>query len=376
MWLIDSEALQKITIGYKRGDISAKDQMAFVESRAHEDGSRISTISGKDQEIQISGVLTDKPDFFAMFFGGGNTTYSEIISALATAEADPNIKNITLRFNTPGGNVSGLFKTMQAIASTSKPTTAIVESALSAGFLLASQTNRIIAENVASTIGSNGVAMIMKVDENEIALTNRQSGEKIPDVTTTEGKAVVQDFLDETFNVLAKAIAEGRGVDIATVNKDFGNGRVFLAAEAKKRGMIDSIMTSKSNTKNKMQNGTHSEKKQEETMTAIELKTQHPKTYDDIFEAGIAQEKDRVTAHLIYGAVSSKHMEIATEAISSGSGVTDTIRAKYDTTSKAKLEIDNRNADEGDVGNIKPGAGKDDHDIVADLVAQEMGVTV
>ena len=48
--------------------------------------------------INIHGVLTDKPDFSAMFYGGGNTVYSDIISALVDADNDPSVKNIRNNF--------------------------------------------------------------------------------------------------------------------------------------------------------------------------------------------------------------------------------------------------------------------------------------
>ena len=74
----------------------AKHSPTVAELEAHEktyalgdeDTPRIMSVAGETAAIQINGVLTDQPDFFARFWGGGNTTYREIVAALALADAD------------------------------------------------------------------------------------------------------------------------------------------------------------------------------------------------------------------------------------------------------------------------------------------------
>ena len=88
--------------------------------------SRLLSTAGNTASVAVHGVLTDKPSFMAMLFGGGNTTYSEVRSAIAEADADSNITEIVLDIDSPGGTVAGLFPTLDAMAATKTPIRAVV----------------------------------------------------------------------------------------------------------------------------------------------------------------------------------------------------------------------------------------------------------
>jgi ClpP class serine protease len=51
----------------------------------------------------------------------------------------------------------------------------------------------------------------------------------------------MQQRVDEYYGMFVKAVARGRETTAKKVNEGFGQGRVFGAEEAKKRGMIDAI---------------------------------------------------------------------------------------------------------------------------------------
>ena len=132
MWLLDKDVLESIKAATKAGINPSPDQQKEFESRAYSagsgDGSRILATAGTSAEIEITGVLTNAPDFMAFLFGGGNTTYPDIISAIAEAEQDDNIKDITYKLDTPGGHFSGLFTAIDAMKKASKPSKAVVMS--------------------------------------------------------------------------------------------------------------------------------------------------------------------------------------------------------------------------------------------------------
>src|SRR4051812_39970317 len=73
-------------------------------------------VSGHTAEIRVEGVLTKRPDFWAKYFLGGNTTYSSIRNALAAAAASPDITDVVMRIDSPGGNAEGLIETLETIA--------------------------------------------------------------------------------------------------------------------------------------------------------------------------------------------------------------------------------------------------------------------
>src|SRR5688572_10535595 len=115
-WLLEPTALELMLRARRECvDVAAALSWEEQQSTASSDRPRNLTVAGSTAQIAIEGVLTKKPDFFALFFGGGNTTYSTIRQALATAEMDPTIKDVVLHIDSPGGSVDGLFETLDAI---------------------------------------------------------------------------------------------------------------------------------------------------------------------------------------------------------------------------------------------------------------------
>lgn len=367
MWLISKDILEKMKLGmstalsYSPGDLTAS---------LDGDGPRIMRKAGSTVEIFIYGVLTQSPDFYAQFYGGGNTTYSEVINAIVLADQDPAVNEIVLRYQTPGGQVSGLFAAMQAIRSAKTPTTSIIDDmALSAGYALASQGDKIIAINKAAFIGSIGVALDTYLFEGETSITNRASKDKRPDLKTADGVAVVQDELDEIHAVIGEAMAAGRGVSLEALNTQFGKGRTFLAETALAAGMIDAI--DEIEKMNQHNNGGG------KAMTIEELRAAHPVLYSAVVAEGVASERDRVGAHLTFAESNARAMPVAVKAIKAGSEMTQTLIAEYTAIIVSGRDIEDRLKDEEDISGLETPAEQttSNADKVADLVCQQMGVT-
>jgi ClpP class serine protease len=403
MWLLEANTLNTILQAEKSGfNPSAEQLTAFRGETSEEGGSRIMSIAGETADISIKGVLTNTPDFMAMIFGGGNTTYSDIIAAIASAEQNDSIKNIVLSVDSPGGQVSGLFNAVNAIASAKKPTEAIViNQAASAAYTLIAQADKISAFNEASGVGSVGIATRREIDENEVIITSTEAPNKAPDVTTEAGKAVVREQLDAVHEILASSIAKGRSTTIEKVNSDFGRGTMILAGEAIKRGMMDNIAgsipqvsapvaattaapsapvaaesggpaapTDKTNT-----NATNGKNDREVIgMTKEELQAQHPATFAAVLATGVEQERDRVSAHLTM-AEASGDMATAVAAIADGSGMTASLQATYMAAGMKKTELTARVEDNpGELNTPAGGAdGPSDEDHVADEVCAALG---
>ena len=198
MWLLEQSVRLAMEQAQAAGIMPNDEQKALFEaSRISSDNSRLLSVAGNTARIAIEGVLSKTPNFLAMLFGGGNTTYGEIINAVAEAETDDSIEEIEFMFDSPGGNIDGLFDTIDVLAAIKKPTTAVVTGlAASAAYMLASQADEIIATNNASRVGSIGVLWSTRVDPNEISITSTNAPKKNPDVTTDEGKAIVREELD------------------------------------------------------------------------------------------------------------------------------------------------------------------------------------
>jgi len=278
-------------------------------------------VVGNTAEIRVEGVLTKRPDFWAKYFLGGNTTYSSIRNALGAAAASPDITDVILSIDSPGGNAEGLIETLETIAQfrqySGKKLRARADNAQSAAYGIAAAAGHIEATGRGATFGSIGTAVSYYVSQNVITLTNTDSPDKRPDLTTDAGKAVVVKYLDQLNHEFVSAIAQGRGVALASVTEGYGRGASMTAAEAKRLGLIDNIATTAPRAVPSSK-GTAMAEPQELDRAA----------QDAALQRGIAQERDRVLGHLTMGE-SSGDMKIALDAIRSGAGMTVELQARY-----------------------------------------------
>lgn len=387
MWLLEASVRQAIERAQKAGFTpSAEQQARFVARFGDDDGerdSRVLTIAGDQAEIMIKGVLTPQPSFMAMLFGGGNATYPEIVAAIQQAEQNESVRAITLAVDSPGGHFDGLFDVLAAVQAAKKPVTAVVHGlAASATYAIVCQADRIEARNRASRVGSIGVAVSFTVFDEDIDITSTAAPKKRPDVRTEEGKAMVVEELDALHEIFADSIAEGRGVTVAKVNAEFGQGATLLAGEALKRGMIDAIaetplrVVDNTNSTTARSGGNIPETGYMDLKT---LQAQHPDVYAAAVQAGTDQERDRVTAHLIMGEKSGA-METAAKAIKDGVGMTSTLQATYLTAGMNRTDVSTRQEDDAAAAvadAATASAGQEDAaDNVASLVEARLGVSV
>ena len=306
------------------------------------------SLVGESANIRIEGVLTKRPSFFAYFFGGGNTTYPEIVEAIDEANADRKVDSIQLNIDSPGGNFSGLFDVLGAIQASKKPVRAYVKDmAASAAYAIASQADSITVNNRSALVGSIGVVVQYYTPAGLDIITSTQAPKKAPDPRTDEGRKAIVEELDALHALFVEAIATGRGVDEKTVNKTYGRGAVLLADEALKRGMIDKIEST----------GLREVEKVEVTKT-------------DEFKAGIEAERDRVLAHLTMGEASGD-MVTACKAIRDGAAMTAELQAKYLAAGMNKADMDRRQADNVNIdGKKETDAGSE----VIDIIERKLGV--
>lgn len=390
-WLIAHAVRQQIEAAYRTGALPTAEQQAQYEARYgsdYGDPSRVLTVAGDVAEISVAGVITKSPSLLAMLFGGGNVTYPEIVSAFATADKDPEVKRIELLIDSPGGHLDGLFEAIAAMQSTSKPIRATIRNnAASAAYALAVQADEVVALNKTARVGSIGVVATFGVDENTVDVTSTKAPKKRPDPTTEEGQAVIREELDALHELFAEAIAGGRDVTVEKVNESFGQGATFVAEEALKRGMIDSIagtglrvVKSSSTTQTASKGGNNSETGPMDLKT---LRAEHPEAYAAAVAEGVNGERDRVTSHLV-AAQSSGLMDDAISAIENGTAMTSTLQTKHlmaaaNRGDQARRETDDaalaaaaNGADQGGGGSGQQGdeAGAQ----VAALVESQLGI--
>lgn len=372
MWLLESRVKASIEHAEATGFTPSAEQVSQF-SAMYEDGSILS-VMGSTAEIKVTGVLTKTPSIMARIFGGGNTTYTDIIEASAQAQADPRVTDIRLYVDSPGGSMSGLFSAIAALQSVTKPLTAYVDGqANSAAFAIATQADRIIAHDKSTVFGSVGIVGTFQVDDSVKEITSTNAPNKRPDLSTDEGVAVVREQLDAYHDLFVDAIAAGRGTTKADVNSNYGKGGSYLAQKALDMGMIDAIGVTPANTTTTPAalSGIEPEIK---TMDLATLQAQHPATFAAAVQQGIEQERDRVTAHVTMGNASGD-IKTALSAISEGSAMTATLQATYMAAGMNRSDINARIEDEAPAANVEPTASNiSDADKVAAMVAKAAGV--
>ncbi len=397
MWFVADRVARDMRARMKLGfAVTAEAQAAFAAEHAmaaNNGRPRNLSVAGDVAEIKIDGLLTEKPDFFAWLMGYGNTTYGDIQQSVALAELDPAVKRIEFRVSSPGGTVAGLFDAVASINEAKKPRAVVTSFAASAAYTLAAVAGKITATNAAVEIGSVGVASDMIVDPMIVEIANTDSPRKRPDLSTPEGQAVVREELDALFDILVEAVAYGRGTSTKDVRENFGQGGLFVAGEAKRRGMIDRIQRPMLRAVGRrssaedvplvasgdgiLHEGDIVTPRQdapaagpaagepaaaavvapeppakpaagggEQKDTHMDLKTlekEHPELVAAIRKDAVDAERDRVNAHLEMGGASGD-MQTAVSAIKDGTQMTQTLVAKYSAAGMRKNAVESRQA--------------------------------
>lgn len=340
MWLISQSVYDQINAQLPSGAVlpqAAQIQCAAAQSK-----------SGATAIIDVKGVLVESVNPMAAFFGIKQTSYQSIDQALLAADQDDSISDIQLNIDSPGGQAYGMFETVGVIRGMSKPVNAYVAGAYgaqSAAYGLASATDSIIAKNEVTSFGSVGVVADYYTSTDRVSITSTNAPNKRPDVSTDEGQAVVRAELDVMHDLFVESISRGRGISAEKINKDFGQGGSFLAAEAKNRGMIDAIASQQP------QPASGGKKLETHSMDLSQLKQEHPAVYAAAVKQGVDQERERVAAHLQMGE-SSGAMDIAARAINDGSELAgnNKLAAEYASAGMNKQNLQARQGDNPDTG--------------------------
>jgi ClpP class serine protease len=373
LWLLSDEARVGVAEALARSfQPTAELQAEFaarLEAARDGDMPRNMTVEGGVATIDVVGILTKTPSLMALWFGGGNTTYGDICAALDIATNDPTITSAVLRVDSPGGQADGLFDATDALVAFTKPISTIASLACSAAYALAANGGKIEATSRAANFGSIGTAISFYVDPAVVTLTNSDSPKKRPDLTTTEGKAAVVDYLDSVNELFVDAIAEGRGVEAKDVTKTYGKGSTLLAGEAQRLGMIDTVAGRPGKTQ---QAATSGGKKK--PMNANELKISDPKLFAEVFALGSSEMHDRVKAHLTLGKQTGA-MDLALKSIETGAELTAGLSAQYVTFGLQQLDVKKRQIETDAAGAIlsnaaSPEGDRDVGDIVVDMMRQ------
>ena len=321
-WAISGQAFDSLLDIVNRNDLN-KEQIdslhtldnnikvnAFSLLGESVDGTQYSSVLNRTGFITVYGPIVPRSSFFSR--ASGVASYTSLIDEFKALEDNSNIDQIVFILDTPGGSTTGVNDLSSLIYNSKKETASFAWMAASAGYEIASATDRIYgpATGIFGSIGTVATITDTKkrdakngVTQYEIVST--QSPYKRADVTTDEGRAIVQRLVDDMAQHFIENVAKYRGVSTEKVLNDFGKGAVFSGDEAIKRGMIDDVLqindfvnlitktrdsnrlfTLNSNKENNMSN--------EATQLAVNeitvdtLRSTHPNLVKDIEQSAIA----------------------------------------------------------------------------------------
>lgn len=201
--------------------------------------------------IPVHGVILNRADSFDEV--SGMVGCETISSMLRRAAADPDVKAILFDFDSPGGMVSGVPELAAEIAACPKYTVAVANQlCASAAYWLMAQCDDVVC-SPSGEVGSIGVVSIHEdlskaYDAAGVGHTIIKSSEfkyegNPYEPLSDEAKSQMQADINAFDGMFVKDVAKGRGVSMAKVRADFGQGRTLLATDALKAGMIDRVGT-------------------------------------------------------------------------------------------------------------------------------------
>ena len=173
----------------------------------------------------------------------------ERVRVLNAIRGMDNIAGVVTYFDTPGGAADGLreyFDAIQAISAAGKETTALVDSAFSAGYYMAAAHNRILAVNKMSQFGSIGTYITLM----DVSGFFEKEGIRMEDIYATEStekngpyrawldgdKGPVTQMVDRYREDFVSAVKEGRGEGLS---ESALKGAAYFAPEAESLGLFD-----------------------------------------------------------------------------------------------------------------------------------------
>jgi signal peptide peptidase SppA len=181
----------------------------------------------------------------------GASSVQVLATDLQAALDNPNVKQIVLNVNSPGGQIDGIQELADQIreASKAKPVTAYIDGlAASAGYWLAAAAPKIVTAE-SSLLGSIGVVASLR--DNRAAqekqgvknyeIVSSKSPYKRPDPATDEGRSQILETVDALADIFIGRVAAFRGFSTAKVERDFGQGKTMVAKAAVTVGMADEV---------------------------------------------------------------------------------------------------------------------------------------
>jgi signal peptide peptidase SppA len=243
--------IERILLERSAGQPLDDDTRAALSAKSY--GGEVARQADKVALLQVYGTIVPRADMFSEM--SALSSHQGIAQMLRTAADDESVREIIVDFDSPGGAVSGIDVSVEAMryAASKKPVTVVTEGLLaSAAYWIGAQATRIVA---APTAGVGSISII--AEHHDITEAQKQLGVKTTVLTTgkwkalghptepltDEGKDKLMSELLEVHDLFVADIAQGRGVAADSAQNRWADGSVWIGQRALESGLVDEIGT-------------------------------------------------------------------------------------------------------------------------------------
>jgi capsid assembly protease len=234
------------------GSLAAKMSAGVDNGAAGGDPPRLYSKQGNIGVISISGPLNNSDSWMNEWLGF--TGYPEVRQALLHAVGDASVEHIVLDIKSGGGAVSGVSDTadlIQTINAKVKPVSTYSDGMIaSAAYWLGVSASSVTIGNVTEA-GSIGVLVMHQemskmLEKNGITVNVIRSGQFKALGNSAEplgalGRETLQAQVDHMAGLFNAHVADAKGTTADLVDKNMGQGRVFIGQQAVDVGLVDAV---------------------------------------------------------------------------------------------------------------------------------------
>lgn len=258
-WLIEPSKLEDIgefltlrRSGKTFTDEEIRERCGFFDDEDDEDDKPYTLLDGV-AVLPIMGTMV--PRAGGIMRSSGLASVERLTADFKAALADEKVGGILLHVDSPGGSATATPEFADAIyeARSKKPIWTITTGTMASGAYWAGTAAARVFASPSAMSGSIGVYMMHQ----DVSKSEERVGRKTTLISagthkvdahpfeplSEQSRQTLQERVDAINRNFVAAIARNRGTSVETVQANYGQGKVYLAAEALRAGMIDGVQT-------------------------------------------------------------------------------------------------------------------------------------
>ena len=241
--------------GNRLDDAQIRAAIGDAPQVAAQNRERASRGAGSVAVIPVYGVLSPRAHMVEDISGSGGTSTERLARQFRQALADDSVGAIVLDVASPGGNAQGVMELadeIYAARSRKKIVGVAAPQAASGALWLISAAEEVVVtpSGEAGSVGAYGVHedWSKALEAEGVAVNFISYGKYKVEGNSTqplddEARGYMQAQVNAVGQMFERGLAKNRGLSVDDVRKNFGEGRMLLAADAVKAGMADRVDT-------------------------------------------------------------------------------------------------------------------------------------